>query len=139
GPKLTGLLSLGSIAAGAVVGALSGSVEMLLASRLIEGFGMGLMGVMAPATIAMWFPRERQGGPMGIWSTWVPVGMLLVYNLAPALTAALGWRSVWWLGAGYTLLIMAAFGLLVRRPPALEHEKSHDEPRTSTLQALKNR
>lgn len=139
GPKLTGLLSLGSIAAGSVIGALSGSVEILIASRLMEGLGMGLMAVIAPATIAMWFPRERQGGPMGIWATWVPVGMLVIFNLAPAMTAALGWRSVWWLGAGYTLLIMVAFGLLVRRPPDLEHETSHAEPRPSMLQALKNR
>ena len=65
--------------------------------------GIGLIGVIAPATIAMWFPLARQGVPMGIWATWVPVGSVLMYNLAPALAAARGWQAVWWLGASTSL------------------------------------
>lgn len=118
GPRLTALVALGSMAAGAALGAFSTSFGFLLTSRVVEGIGMGLIGVAAPATIAMWFPPERQGTSMGIWATWVPVGSVLVYNLAPSLTGSLGWQSVWWLGAAFALLMLALSGLMLRSPQA---------------------
>lgn len=69
GPRPTGMIALGFIGAGSVFGALSSSYGTLLGSRVVEGVGVGLMGVVAPATIAMWFPLARQGMPMGIWAT----------------------------------------------------------------------
>ena len=84
GSKPIGLIALGFMAAGSAIGALAGSYNALLGSRVVEGVGIGLIGVVAPATIAMWFPPARQGTPMGIWATWVPVGSVLMYNLAPA-------------------------------------------------------
>ena len=110
-----------------------------MGSRLVEGLGIGLIGVVAPATIAMWFPPARRGTPMGIWATWVPVGSVLIYNLAPALTAARGWRSVWWLGAGFALLMMVVYGLLIRRPPTLEAESAADKKTPDMRKALANR
>lgn len=118
GPRLTALAALGCLAAGAALGAASGSFGVLVASRVIEGAGIGMIGVAAPATIAMWFPPERQGAPMGIWATWVPVGTVVMYLLAPPLAAALGWRPVWWAGAAFALLMAVLSGLLLRRPPA---------------------
>lgn len=120
GTKTSGLIALACTGAGAVVGALSGSYGMLMFSRVLEGMGMGLIGVIAPATIAMWFPPERQGTPMGIWATWVPVGSVLMFNLAPALTGSAGWQSVWWVGAGFAVVMMLAHGALIRQPPNTE-------------------
>jgi MFS family permease len=91
---------------------------LLLSSRVVEALGIGLMGVTAPATIAMWFPPDQQGTPMGIWATWVPISSVAVYNMAPALAASAGWQSVWWIGAAFALILMVLSGLLVRRPPA---------------------
>lgn len=118
GPRTTALIALGSMAAGAALGALSANYGLLMLSRVIEGAGMGLIGVAAPATIAMWFPPARQGAPMGIWATWVPVGMISIYNLAPQLAGTLGWRSVWWLGVAFAVAMVFVSGLLLRRPPA---------------------
>ena len=118
GPKAGLLIALGLMAIGAIAGALSDSFVGLLGSRAVEGLGIGLMGVTAPATIAMWFPPERQGTPMGIWATWVPVGTVAIYYLAPALAASFGWRSAWWIGAGFALVMMIFCGLLVTRPTA---------------------
>ena len=61
GPKKLGLVALGCLALGAVMGALAKEPGMLLFSRVIEGSGMGLIAVVAPAVIAMWFPPEKQG------------------------------------------------------------------------------
>lgn len=140
GPKATGLIALGSLVAGSSLGVLSGSMGLLLTSRVIEGMGMGLIAVVAPAVIALWFPPEKQGTPMGIWATWVPVGSVLMLLLAPRMSDALGWQSVWWFGAAFALVVLLLFGFLLRLPPVLE-EKVEDiaVPMPSFGQALANR
>lgn len=139
GPKAALLIALGLMAAGAGIGALSDSFAMLLGSRLVEALGMGLMGVTAPATIAMWFPPDRQGTPMGIWATWVPIGSVAVYNLSPVMTTSLGWESVWWLGAGFAVIMMVVAGLLITRPPAQGRPDIQDQAAPNVRQALSNR
>jgi MFS family permease len=129
GPKVTGLVALGCLAIGAGLGALSTGMGLLSASRVIEGAGMGLMTVVAPAAIATWFPREKRGAPMGIWATWVPVGSLTMYNLAPALSTSMGWRAVWWMGAGFALLVFLLYWILMRMPESAEsHGAGAGEP-----------
>jgi MFS family permease len=90
GAKATGLIALSCLAAGSALGAVATNIGIMLGCRVVEGIGMGLIGVVAPASIAMWFPREKQGAPMGIWATWVPVGSLIMYLLAPALGTSAG-------------------------------------------------
>jgi predicted MFS family arabinose efflux permease len=139
GPKITALVAMGSLAAGSALGALSGNYSTLLASRVIEGVGIGLISVAAPATIAMWFPPARQGTPMGIWATWVPVGTVVVYNLAPLLANSLGWQAVWWIGVAFAMVMAFFSGLLLRLPPG-DQEGSPDRPEGQDLRkALANR
>lgn len=139
GPKRTIMVALGFLACGALLGALAGNYVLLLASRVLEGIGMGLIGVAAPATISMWFPPEKRGTPMGIWATWVPVGSVVVYNLAPALASSLGWQAVWWTGTGYALLMMILVGLLITRPPVVTPQDTPDQLAATLGEALANR
>ena len=139
GPRLTGLVALGCMAAGAGMGALSQSFGGLMTSRIIEGIGIGLIGVVAPATIAMWFPPERQGGPMGIWATWVPVGTVIMYVLAPALAGWGGYPVVWWFGAGFALVMLVVYGWLIRRPPSHQPGGAAAEEPLDLRKALANR
>ena len=138
GSKATIFIALGLMTSGAVFGALSGSFVSLLMSRILEGIGIGLIGVAAPATIAMWFPPERQGTPMGIWATWVPVGSVAAYNLAPVLAPTLGWGAVWWIGAGIALLMMILSGFLITQPPALESARSPAQETPGLREVLSN-
>jgi predicted MFS family arabinose efflux permease len=139
GPKRTILIALGFLALGAFFGALAGNYVLLLGSRVLEGIGLGLIGVAAPATIAMWFPPEKRGTPLGIWATWVPVGTVVIYNLAPMLASSLGWQAVWWFGTGYALLMMLLVGLLITRPPVVAAQEAQDQPSTNLWEALSNR
>lgn len=139
GPKAALLIALGLMAVGAGIGALSNSFAILLGSRIIEGLGMGLMGVTAPATIAMWFPPDRQGTPMGIWATWVPIGSVAVYNLSPVMAASLGWESVWWIGAGFAAVMIVISGLLITRPAAQSQPDMQAPAAPNVRQALANR
>jgi predicted MFS family arabinose efflux permease len=117
GPKVTVVLALAGLASGSGLGAFSNSFSILMVGRLLEGVGFGLIGVAAPATIAMWFPPSKQGTPMGVWATWVPLGSILMYNLAPLMATEFGWRSVWWSGTAFALMMVVISGMLLRRPP----------------------
>lgn len=138
GPKASGLIAVGSLVIGASLGALSGSMGLLLTSRVIEGVGMGLIAVVAPAIIALWFPPEKQGTPMGLWATWVPVGSIFMMITAPRLGIAAGWQAVWWVGAGFALVALALYALLMRPAPAITgHDANFTPP--PLRQALANR
>jgi len=109
GPVVTGGVALGSVVLGSVMGALAPDYTILLISRLVQGVGMGLIGVTAPAVVAASFAPERRGTPMGIWAMWVPLGGLLMYNIAPALAAGSGWQAAWWLAAAVALVAGVAW------------------------------
>jgi len=139
GSRVSGLIALACLAGGAILGALSPTFGVLAFSRILEGVGIGLMGVIAPATIAQWFPPQRQGAAMGIWATWVPVGSVLMYNLAPHFSQAYGWQFVWWGGAAFTLLTALLYGWIVRQPPQSENSPGQNTQPLSFRQALAKR
>jgi MFS family permease len=117
GCRITGLLAIASLVVGAILGAMSGKEATLLASRIVEGAGMSLISVAAPAILAMWFVAERRGKAMGIWAIWVPLGSTAMFILAPLLTDRWNWRSVWWFGAFYTLVVGLLYAVYIRTPP----------------------
>ncbi len=128
GVKLTALVATGCVVLGSVLGATATSSGFMLFTRLIEGVGMGLIGVVAPAVISMWFPPEKRGAPMGIWATWVPVGMVLMFLLAPAINSAFGWRAVWWFSAIFAAVAFVLVWLFLKAPPMPEAAKGPGGP-----------
>jgi predicted MFS family arabinose efflux permease len=116
GPTTAGVVALGTVVLGGAVGAVSPNFDLLLVSRGIEGLGLGLIAVVAPTVIAAWFPPNHRGAAMGLWATWVPLGGVLMFNIAPGVAGGSDWRAVWWLGAAICLVALVLFGLLVRLP-----------------------
>jgi MFS family permease len=137
GPRRSGLLALGCTVAGSAGGALAPSAAALLGARVIEGIGLGLIAVIAPAIISLWFAPEDRGRPMGLWATWVPVGSFAIYNLAGPLTAAFGWRSLWWLGAALGVLAFGLYAALVDAPPKAAGTPRPGEPPPSAGEGLR--
>jgi MFS family permease len=120
GLRLTGTIALGCTVAGAVLGALAHNAEMMLAGRIVEGFSIGLIAVVAPTAISMWFePRER-GMPLGLWATWVPVGNVIMFNVAHPLLNAFGWQAVWWFGALLAAVALGVFAVVVTEPQQVD-------------------
>jgi predicted MFS family arabinose efflux permease len=118
GPRITGLLAVGSIIVGALIGAVSTSVGMMLTSRIIEGVGMSFMTVVAPAVIATWFDADKRGTPMGIWATWVPLGSTIMFIAAPLLAAGWNWRAVWWFGCLFAVVGWLLYYFFIHQSPA---------------------
>lgn len=135
GPKTSGLVAVGSTALGAIIGAFASSAGILLFTRVIEGVGLGLIGVLAPAIISMWFKPEERGLPMGIWATWVPVGSLVMYNIAAPLEGAFGWSGVWWFGAIIAIIAFIVYALVVTAP---EEAAQAESPSLNIGEALKS-
>lgn len=111
GPKRSGLFGLGCTICGCVIGGLASGPAMLLLGRVVEGIGVGIFAVVAPAVIAMTFSPQQVGLSMGIWATWVPVGSSIAYNIAVPLQTSFGWRGIWWIGAALGLIAFIVYSL----------------------------
>jgi MFS family permease len=116
GPKITGMVALGCTVIGSILGATATNAATLLIGRAIEGISSSLTAVVAPAVISLWFEPRKRGLPMGIWAAWVPVGNVIMFNIAHPLKAAFGWRAIWWFGALLALATLVIFGLVVSTP-----------------------
>jgi MFS family permease len=128
GVRATGMVALSCALAGAVVGAVAGTATALLAGRVVEGISVGLMTVVAPTTISLWFQPQHRGVPMGLWATWVPLGNVFMFNLAHPLRSTLGWRAVWWFGALLALVALVVFALLVAEPSRSKEQRASNTP-----------
>lgn len=111
GAKKSLIITAVSLIVGAAGGALATSATFMLATRFIEGIGMGLISVVGPAAVASIIPARKQGLAMGIWSVWFPAGVVLAFNVTPFVYALAGsWRANWWLSA---ILAVAALVFII--------------------------
>lgn len=142
GLKTTGLIAAVCLIGGSILGAFSTTGSMLLASRFVEGLGMGLVSVSAPAAIAAWFPPENRGTPMGIWAAWVPAGSMIMYLIAPRLAERGGWQAVWWFGTLFAAAAFLIYALFMRlpqeQPGAVTRAPSPGLENVSLSSALRN-
>lgn len=122
GPKKSILISLCILVVGTVIGALAPTANVLLFSRVIEGFGLAFMGISAPLAITVWFPPSRRGFPLGLWSTWVPVGVVLALNVAPRIAQTFGVSAVWWADAALTFVVVLVFACFYKLPTEISEE-----------------
>ena len=116
GLKNVVILSGVCFVAGAAMSAANTSLAVLYISRLIEGIGIGLVGVAAPTCVSIWFPEKTRGFALGIWATWMPVGTILMFNIAPTMATLWGFRSVFWMVAALSLVALILFALVFKLP-----------------------
>lgn len=108
GARATCIASLVCTAAGSLLGLKSDTITLLMASRVLEGAGAGLISIAVPTVISRWFPPEKRGLPTGIWSSWQFVAQALCFFFGVELTEYFGWRGVWWSG-----ILLGAAALLL--------------------------
>lgn len=112
------VLSLVFAVVGDCMGAMTNSVAVFMASRVLEGAGMGVMGVAGASAIAPWFPEERRSLPLGIWAMWVALAMCVCPILFGWVVDTLGmaWQTAWWISLAYDVVIAVVFWVLYREP-----------------------
>ena len=96
GAKKIGVISLLCAAVGSALGAFSTELWMLMATRVLEGVGVGMIAVVGPAIISMWFPAEKRGLPMGVWGSWQMASQTILFLVGGGLSSSFGWQGVWW-------------------------------------------
>ena len=125
GSRRLALVGLGVFGAGAALGALAPSFEVLLASRVVQGAGAGLVSPAALAGAVSAFPPERRGAALGIWGAGSGVANLLGPLLGGLLTELIGWRADWWvlvplsIAAGIAIWLVVPKSVRVDETPEL--------------------
>ncbi|MEX3514311.1 MFS transporter [Corynebacterium sp. LK2536] len=97
GQRLMFRLGVGLFAVGALLCALSPSIEWLIAARAVQGLGAAIQMPQTMSVINRVFARERRGRALGVWGI---VGSLasLTGPVAGGLVVSLvGWHGVFWL------------------------------------------
>ena len=145
GLKNTVLFSLACLSAGSAIGALASSIPMLLLSRLVEGIGIGLIGVAAPTCISVWFPPRQRGLALGLWATWVPFGCVAMFNLAAPMaggnpaTNPTGYLNVFWFCVLFCVMALVLFALVFKLPEGEGGDMGVEGTFRDSLPYLKNR
>ncbi len=124
------LLGLGLFAAGAAAGAAAPSMAVLVATRIVQGVGAGLVSPAALAGAVSGFPPQRRGSALGIWGASAGVSNLLGPVMGGVLTVALGWRADWW--ALVPLALLAAAGIF-RLVPSTVHGETTGHPALNSV------
>ncbi len=97
---LTGLMILGAASA---LGGWATDATSLLLLRAVESFGFLLVCLPGPSLIRQLVPAHRISTLLGIWSTYMPLGMATALLVGPFVLSVGGWQIWWWVLAGVSL------------------------------------
>src|SRR6185436_12696857 len=111
GSRAVALGGLALFGAGALAGALAGSLGVLILTRVIQGVGAGLVSPASLAGAVSGFPPERRGAALGIWGASSGVANLVGPVVGGLLTVAIDWRACWW----FLVPASAAAALAIRQ------------------------
>ncbi len=101
------MIGLGCLGLGSALGSSAAAAGLLMATRLLEGFGFIAVAVSAPAVIAGATASHQRRLAFGIWGAYMPAGSALMMVLSPLVLAAAGWRILWLVAAAVTALGLA--------------------------------
>ena len=116
GPKKGGIIALACAVLGSLIGVMTTSIPVLMATRVIEGVGVGLISVIGPSIIAMWFPEAKRGLPMSIWAAYQMGAQAIMFFLGGVLTTNFGWQGMWWFGLAACIVALVFYVLCVKSP-----------------------
>jgi len=113
GGKLTFLISIAVFTVGSLLGAIAPNIEFLIAARFIQAIGLGSFLPLGTAIVSEQFPDARQQA-IGLFTSIMPIGMIIGPNIGGWLVDAFGWRSVFWLNIPLGVIVFIASFFLLR-------------------------
>jgi EmrB/QacA subfamily drug resistance transporter len=117
GPKNLYLTGLAIFTLASVWCGLSGSIEMLIAARVVQGLGAALMTPQTMAVITRIFPPDQRGAAMGLWGATAGVATLVGPILGGVLVDGFGWEWIFFINLPVGIV---GFILAMRNVPKLE-------------------
>lgn len=120
GLKGATLVSVGCCAVGTAIALFTNSIELLYFSRVLEGVGIGLIGVSAPTCVSVWFPEKTRGLALGIWATWVPIAITIAFNTFPTIAGAFGFQTVFMICLVIDVIAFVLFLVVFKLPEGSE-------------------
>jgi len=94
GPKKVYMTGLIVFTVASLLCGLSGSVGMLIAARVLQGFGAAMMTPQTMAVITRTFAPDKRGVAMGLWGAVAGVATLVGPILGGVLVDSLGWEWI---------------------------------------------
>lgn len=124
GPKRLYLAGLTVFTVASLWCGLTDTVEMLIAARVLQGFGAAMMAPQTMAIITRIFPAARRGRAMSLWGATAGVATLVGPLLGGVLVGGFGWEWVFFVNIPVGVV---AYVLAQRLVPSLEtHQHSFD-------------
>jgi predicted MFS family arabinose efflux permease len=111
----SGAAALICLVAGCLIGLFGVTYSIMLFSRLVEGVGMALLAIIGIMAVAIAFPPEKRGAPMGIICLYVSLGELSMLTMAPGMAGMWSWRGVWWFCILFCALAFLLWAICFRR------------------------
>ena len=124
GPKYVYLVGLALFTLASLWCGLTGTIEMLVVARVVQGFGAALMTPQTMAVITRTFPAASRGQAMALWGATAGVAILVGPLLGGVLVDGPGWEWIFFINVPVGVV---AFALAMRLVPRLEtHSHSFD-------------
>ena len=98
-----------AMALAGLAGGFAESGAPLLAARIVEGFGFVTLTVVGPKMLVTATDASVRRFLLGVWGTYMPVGIALSLVIATALLEPIGWRGLWFLNSGLILVFVLVF------------------------------
>lgn len=139
GSKNLGIIAIITFGVGCIIGILSSNFTMFLVSRAFEGAAFGTMAIVISGIISIWFPAEKRGLPMSIFSLWISLGMLTIFNVTNLIVPKFGWRGVWWFHLILLVIFLFLFIFVIQYPENQEKsENNSPQGKVSILEGFKS-
>ncbi|MCV7225268.1 MFS transporter [Mycolicibacterium komossense] len=119
GPKRVYLVGLVVFTAASAWCGLSGSAEMLIMARVVQGLGAALMAPQTMSLITRSFPTRQRGTAMALWGAVGGVAILVGPLAGGVLVDQFGWQSVFFINVPFGLAALIAALVLVPNLPAM--------------------
>ena len=116
---------------GSILCALSPNAEVLIISRLVQGFGGGLIFVNGTAIVVDAFSGTDLGTAFGINQLSINAGTVIGYTMSGVMIGLFGWRSIFWVN-----IPIGVFGTIWARTRLKELYTKSTEERFDYLGAI---
>src|SRR5690349_21975829 len=117
GPKNIYLIGLSVFTLASLWCGLSGTLEMLIIARAVQGLGAALMTPQTMAVITRTFPPNRRGAAMGLWGATAGVATLVGPLAGGLLVDGFGWEWIFFINIPVGVVAFVLAWILV---PKLE-------------------